>query len=265
VQHFRGNIVAVIDTETTPLEIWQMSVIPLTSEFKPHPKATELAFEMRPNFPDACDRQVMRLSESEFSAILNLGTDQMDGKTIFLEYVAYLRKKFGNESTKILPMGQNWAFDCGKIKDWLGDEIYFDTFFPWYRDPMVIATFLNDVAGFDVTGRFETAPFPKANLDFLAKTYNIVNLKAHDALQDSLTTAKVYRSLVQAASGDYPKIEDAARLAFWVLKMLVEHDDVQDSNRRKKAGDRVPEERAGQAECKTGENSGSGSTNQETS
>ena len=75
----------------------------------------------------------------------------------------------------------------------------FDSFFhPWYRDTLVSAQLLNDKYAMDPNCVLDhKVPFPKSNLTYLCACLKIKNLKPHDALQDALATAEVYRKMVR--------------------------------------------------------------------
>ena len=60
---------------------------------------------------------------------------------------------------------------------------------------MVAAHFLNDVAAFNS----EEFPFPKQSLKYLCSQLGIENKFAHDAMQDCLATAKVWKRMVKMA------------------------------------------------------------------
>ena len=78
------------------------------------------------------------------------------------------------------------------MQNWVGDDNYKQFFDYQHRDTMVSANFLNDRALF----HGEKIPFPKLNLTSLCSSLNVDYQNAHDALQDCLATAEVYRRLL---------------------------------------------------------------------
>lgn len=57
---------------------------------------------------------------------------------------------------------------------------------------MTAALFVNDCTNF----KSERIKYPKVNLAYLSNVLETKNLKAHDALQDCITTAECYRRLI---------------------------------------------------------------------
>lgn len=220
MRHLRGNIPCVVDVETTPYEIWQVGCVPLDPSFAKLKEASHFELIIRPEQPERCDRQIMRLSKAEFNRVLDAGDDAVTAAAKFQEYAGRLLKRFCGPGCKILPIGQNWAFDCGKLQMWLGPDVFDDLFHPWYRDPMVVAQFLNDVAFQDVEGVYGNPPFDYANLRYLAERYAVVNMKAHDALQDCMTTAKVYKRMVETCAGEFINCQEGAVLFKWLFEMV---------------------------------------------
>jgi len=90
-------------------------------------------------------------------------------------------------------MKQNYNFDLGFIKNWLGPATYDEYFHGHYRDTMTTALYLNDRAA----AHGEQVKFARVGLGPLANKFNIENKSAHDALQDCVVTAAVYKKLCQ--------------------------------------------------------------------
>jgi DNA polymerase III epsilon subunit-like protein len=220
MKHLKNNLLCVIDVETTPHEIWQIAAIPLNPAFRPLEGCRHFEVVIRPEFPEKCDRQIMRMKKHELEHIKKARETHDTAVDLFHKYCTEIIDKYAGREAKILPVGQNWAFDCGKLQMWLGDEVFADLFHPWYRDPMVIAQFLNDVAFLDVEGTFKEPPFLYANLNYLTKKYRVVNHKAHDALQDAQATFKVYEAMVKACVADFPRAEGAAVLFKWLFELV---------------------------------------------
>ena len=90
-------------------------------------------------------------------------------------------------------MAQNWPFDRSFLIEWLGNASYEHLFSPLYRDTMTIAIFHSDLCDF----RSDKVKFVQYNLQYLCQKLGVINQKQHDALQDCIATAEVYRRLLQ--------------------------------------------------------------------
>ncbi len=199
MQHWNGNQLCVIDTETTGLdphwhEMIQIAIVALDSEIKPRQDVLPFYIEIVPEHPERADKKAMEVNRKTFTEIAQRGHDPEKAKDLLEEWI----KKLGLPSTKygspkrIIPLGQNYAFDMGFIKQWLGVSLYSDLFDYHYVDTMITAHFLNDRAAVHA----EKVPFSKTNLQWLAKTLGVQRERSHDALQDCLTTADVYRLML---------------------------------------------------------------------
>jgi DNA polymerase III epsilon subunit-like protein len=95
---------------------------------------------------------------------------------------------------RLIFLTQNGLFDIPFIKHWLGQEM-FDRFFCWIgRDTMQYALGLNDQAAF----KCQPVPFPNGvGLKSLAATLGVELLNHHDALADSIATARVYKEMLR--------------------------------------------------------------------
>jgi len=199
--HWNGNQLCAIDTETTGLdpnyhEIIQIAILPLDSNIRPRRDVMPFYIEIIPDFPDRADPKAMEINRLNFTKIALRGHDREKAKDLLAEWIDTLGlpyTKFGNRK-RIVPLGQNYAFDRSFMMAWLGSEMYNEFFSYDYRDSKISASFLNDKAAMHA----EKVPFSKTGLAWLSNKLNVVNEKAHDALQDCITTAEVYRRLTQA-------------------------------------------------------------------
>jgi DNA polymerase III alpha subunit (gram-positive type) len=224
MKHLKNNLMCVIDVETTPYEIWQVAVIPLNPAFEPIQGCTPFEVIIRPEHPEKCDRRIMRMKKDELERIKKARETHDTAVDLFHSYCRSAVQKYAGGEAKILPIGQNWAYDCGKLQMWLGDDAFEDMFHPCYRDPMVVAQFLNDVSFLDVEGLHKKAPFEFANLRYLTNKFSVVNHKAHDALQDSQATVKVYHEMVKMAAGDFTGMQETGLLFKWLFDLVNERN-----------------------------------------
>jgi len=198
--HWNGNQLCVIDCETTGLEpgwhdLIQICILPLDSNIRPRRDVMPFYIEMIPENPERADPKAMQINRLDFAIIGQRGHDQEKAKDLLADWIDKLKlpmTKYHNRK-KILPLGQNYGFDKGFIKAWLGVETYNDYFHYGERDTKAIANYLNDRAAMHV----EKVPFSKTSLTWLANKLNVPHEKAHDALADCVTTAKVYQRFLQ--------------------------------------------------------------------
>lgn len=199
--HWNGNQVCVIDTETTGLdphfhEMVQICILPLDSDLKPR-KDGVLPFyiELIPEHPERADPKAMEINRLRLAEIARRGHDREKAKDLLEEWIKKLKlplSKFGTPK-RIMPLGQNYAFDMGFIKAWLGYDMYDEYFHPYYRDTMIASLYCNDKAGM----HGENAPYPKHNLSYLCNRLNVEYENKHDALNDCVATAELYRRMCQ--------------------------------------------------------------------
>lgn len=198
MEHWNNKMCCVIDTETTGLdpnfhEIIQIAVVPLTSNFEILRGVLPFHVNLKPEYPERADPQALSVNKRVMTEIIDRGMDKFKALDLFDDWFHKLEikmNKYGNPN-KIMPLGQNYGFDKSFIQAWMGVETYNNYFDYHYRDTMHAALYLNDRAG----AHAEKVPFPKVNLQYLATTLKIESDRAHDALEDCLTTAKVYKQL----------------------------------------------------------------------
>lgn len=193
--HLNGNCLCVVDVETTGLEpeiheIHQIAILPLGPDYKPLRGILPFYQDLRVSNIEAIDRKAVKMSRVEFARKQQSAMDPFTAADLLDEWF----EKLGLPVYKKLrPMAQNWPFDYQFVKRWLGTKSYENIFSPLYRDTMVVAQLHADVM--DLRG--EHIEFPQYNLQYLCQKLGIQNQKAHDALQDCIATAEVYRRLLQ--------------------------------------------------------------------
>lgn len=201
MKHLNGSMLCAIDTETTGLEagyheIVQLAIIPMDAQLLPRKDIMPLNIIIRPEYPERWTHKVMH--EDRKAEILSNGLDSEKAKDVLEDWFIRLAippKKTGTPNN-ITALGQNYAFDQAMLKAWLGIENYSRYIHYHFRDTMVAALFLNDLAAY----KCEPAPYPMVGLKDLASTLLIKNDYPHNAYYDALTTAQVYRRLMGATS-----------------------------------------------------------------
>lgn len=201
-------MLACIDVETTGFyygyhDIIQICVLILDSDIKPDPQITPFYVNMKPKRPENIEPDAMEVSRISFAHIMQTAIDPWDAADLFDDWFVGLRRDTHNrraklpEGKKLCPVAQNWVFDRPFVIDWLGHKGFDDFFHPWYRDTLPVAQLMNDKYAKDPNCVLpHKVPFPKANLGYICSQLNVVNEKAHDALQDCIATAEAYRRMV---------------------------------------------------------------------
>lgn len=217
MKHFNGHLPAAIDVETTGFipgyhDIIQVGIVildPMT--FEPAKGVIPCYLTMKPKRPHTIDHKAMHVTRINFAKLMLRALDPWDAADIFEEWFEALkrdtprRKALLPDGKRLLPIAQNWVFDRNFIIDWLdgltdpvgAEYSNFDSFFhPWYRDTMVAAQLLNDQYVMDPGCVLDhKVPFPKSNLGYLCSQLKIKNLQAHDALQDAIATAEIWKKM----------------------------------------------------------------------
>ncbi len=192
--HLNNNLLCAVDCETTGdvpgfHDIIQVCVLPLDGMLKPAKGIVPFYCAIQPKRPENIDADAMKRNRQLILDSMTNGLEAYRAADLFDEWIKQL--KFGYEK-RVAPLAQNWPFDRGFIIDWLGKESFSQYFDSRYRDTMVAASFLNDLADF----KSEPIPYAKYNLAWLAKTLDVPHERAHDALQDCIVTAEVYRRMM---------------------------------------------------------------------
>ncbi len=193
--HLNNHLLCAIDTETTGdkpgfHDIIQVAVIPLDANIKPFKDITPFYMDIQPKRPENYNPEAMRKNRTRITDAMLNGVEAYRAADLFDEWVKKLNLGFNK---RIIPLAHNWPFDRGFLIDWLGHESVDQYFDGRHRDTMVIASFMNDLAEF----RQNPHPYAKVELKYLATTLQVPIDRAHDALQDALGAANIYRKLIQ--------------------------------------------------------------------
>lgn len=197
MQHLNGNLLISVDCETTGFEpghncMWQIAILPLDANIKPYKGIIPFYMDMQIKRPENIDWDAIKMPKAEWAVRQQRAVDPWTAADMFDEWFEKLGLPMYK---KLVPLAQNWPFDREFIIDWLGRETFFQLFSPHYRDTMTASLFRNDCADF----KNEKIPIPKVNLAYLCNVFDVKNLKAHDALQDCITTAEIYRRIILGA------------------------------------------------------------------
>lgn len=194
MRHLNGHLLCAVDVETTGLkpgfhDLWQLAILPLDNFCRPRKDITPFYMNMRVKRPENIDRKAIKICNVDFYKQQEYATDPWTAADMLDTWFESLNLPIWK---RISPLAHNWPFDRSFILDWLGEESFNQFFWGHYRDTLPATLFLNDVASF----KAEPIVHPKLALGQIASRMGIVNAKAHDALQDCIVTAEVYRRLI---------------------------------------------------------------------
>jgi DNA polymerase III epsilon subunit-like protein len=200
MEHWNGNQLCAIDTETTGLdshyhEIIQICILPLDSNIQPRKDIMPFYINMMPWFPERADPDALKKNKLQLADLMIKGFDKDSSIDLLGEWLEKLDLPYtaSGRRKQIVPLGQNYAFDIRFMHAWIGIAMYNEYFHYHFKDTMIAAGWLNDRAAM----HGEKVPYSKVNLQWLARTHNIKTERAHDALQDCVTTAKVYKEMLK--------------------------------------------------------------------
>lgn len=200
MRHWNGHQICAIDVETSGLdpywhEILQICILPLDSDLKPRRDVTPFYIDMAPEFPHRISEEALKVNRLNINRILMRGINQDKAKDLLEDWINKLGLPYTPSGfrKRIIPLAHNYNFDKPFIQRWLGIETYSDYFDSRVRDTMGISLFLNDAADMHA----EKVPYSKNTLSWLASKLDVTIERAHDAMQDCIATAEVYRKLLQ--------------------------------------------------------------------
>lgn len=190
--HFNSNLLCAVDVETTGLnptkhEIIQMAVIPLKADYTTSQEFKWFDLLIR---PENVDDEMRGWKRNKLTQALLHGMDRWAAVDYFREW--FLSLKLAPRKL-ITPLGHNYQHDHRFLIEFFGGpESYSEFFKDDYRDTQKLALGWNDIAEL----RTDTIPYPKNTLNYLCACLNVENLRQHDAVYDAVTTAEVYRRLL---------------------------------------------------------------------
>lgn len=197
--HLNGHLLAAVDVETTGLivgyhDLIQIAVVPLDATIKPIQGVMPFYMNLTPHYPEHIDKGLLASNKIPIMDIIRSSIDPDKVADLFDEWFDALNLPVtAKDHKKLMPLWSNGQFDRSFLMQWLGPENYSNYFHFHERDTQVIAAFLND--RYDHHAEFKL-PFTRLGLNDLARFLEVYNDKPHDALQDALTTAAVYKALL---------------------------------------------------------------------
>lgn len=194
MRHLNANLLCAIDVETTGLqpgyhEIYQVAILPLDSNIKPCKKTTPFYLDLLITRPENIDKKAIKMNKIDFVRRQQRAIDPFTAADFLDDWFDRLQLPIYK---RLCVLAQNWPFDRAFLKEWLGTASFEHLFSPLYRDTMVNTIFHSDLSDF----RGDKIKFVQHNLQYLCQKLDVKNEKPHDALQDCIATAEVYRRLI---------------------------------------------------------------------
>jgi DNA polymerase III epsilon subunit-like protein len=194
LEWLNGNVLATVDVETTGRlpayhEIIQIAVLPIDANFEPFPGVLPFYTNIAPEYPERSEIGATMVHGIDLAKLKAESLDRWRVADLFDEWFQSLKLPLHK---KLVPLAHNWPFESGFLKDWLGTETMDALFHPYARDSMQLTIALNDIASM----RGLSVPFDKINLVHLCKRFAIPLDHAHNALEDAIATAKLYKILI---------------------------------------------------------------------
>ena len=197
--YLNNHVLTAIDIETTGRlpgwhEIIQIAVAPLDAEYEPIVGSLPFYIDIAPTYPERAERNAQTVHGLNLEKLREEALNQTSSADLFCQWFEGLNLPLNK---RLIPLAHNFAFESPFLKHWLGmatnDEIFQGT----ARDSMIYASGINDWYG----TRGLVIPFKHISLPYLCKHLKVkLKGKAHDALNDALACAEVYKILLR----DYP-------------------------------------------------------------
>jgi DNA polymerase III epsilon subunit-like protein len=195
-ENLDGHLMAAIDIETTGRlpgfhEIIQIAVVPLDFEFNPMPHIIPFYTYIAPEYPERNEKEAKSIHGINLEKLALEALPAWKVADLFSEWFDHLELPIYK---KLIPLAHNWAFEAGFLKHWLGLEAMDNMISGLARDSMLLANSINDWFCF----RGEERPFSRVKLPILCTQLKIQQPgTSHDALNDSLQCAALYKVLLQ--------------------------------------------------------------------
>jgi DNA polymerase III epsilon subunit-like protein len=188
-----GHVPAGVDFETTGLqagyhEIIQVGVAPMKDDLSA-PSLDECFYQyVRPEYPERQDPAAAAVHGIDLEWLMDTAPSADEVADWLREF---FREQHFCEGKKFIPIAHNWPFENSFFDAWIGVVDKESMFHYHVRDTAVVCGYLKDK---QVAGLAENNT--SVSLTSMCSYFGIPNDRPHDALNDALVCAELYRLLV---------------------------------------------------------------------
>lgn len=188
------DVFVALDLETTGLnpftnEITQLAAVAATPELLPDNTIAHFNIYIQPENLTTVEPKALAKSHLSLDFLMSHGVDSSSALRLWHDWLRQLTEKRGG---RIIPIGFNYIFDRDFLINFMGFEAYNATFGAHARDVMRVFTYVYDRLSFA-----EYNPgFTSLGLAKCCEALKVENVRAHDAIHDTLATLECYRRLM---------------------------------------------------------------------
>lgn len=193
MKHFNGNLLCVLDTETTGLdvnkhEMVELCLLPVKNDLKPDISRV-FNITIAPTDLNSVDPESLKVRGQTYDDLF-AGTPAPAAMDLLDSWIE--RLNLGPK--RIMLLGHNLAFDVPFVKKFMGPLSYDLVFDSRLRDTLTIAQFINDTDEVNQKRHM----FPRQALTNMVGYLKLEadDRKYHTALYDCIKTLECYRKLV---------------------------------------------------------------------
>jgi DNA polymerase III epsilon subunit-like protein len=190
-----GNVMCAVDVETTGTEfgfheVIQVAFVPLDENLEPHPDLKFFYMNVAPYFPERQTLSARMKHGLDANKLAEECLTQEQAADLLDAWFMKLNLPLGK---RLVPLAHNYAFERGFLTHWLGLDTFDNMIQCHPRDTMIFGALLNDLS----TWHGGPKSFPLLALPEMCKLLGVKLDNAHDALADSLATARCYREILR--------------------------------------------------------------------
>jgi DNA polymerase III epsilon subunit-like protein len=190
-----GHILTAVDVETTGTEpgwheIVQVACVPLDQNLNPSKEHRYFYLDgIAPEYPERQSMDAKGKTKLDAHKLAEECISQTRAADLMDEWFMSLNLPSGK---RLVPLAHNWGFERTMMLDWLGPDTFHTIWDGRARDTMMSGAFINDMHFWQ--GMAD--PFHDIGLLSMCKRLGVPLENAHNALADTLATAKVYKALL---------------------------------------------------------------------